>query len=175
MSQSHLAACPCCARHVRVSESTCPFCRSALNEAFRATPAGQAPRGRLTRAALFALGTGVAMTPALPGCSSTSSGNEDCASDPSSQSCGFPEYGAPCVEGDTCGFATEPDGASEAAVFGGGTPDAGDASASDAADASASDSGDASASDSGDASADADADLVGVMPDAAYGVPPDAF
>jgi hypothetical protein len=70
MSQSHLASCPSCARHVRVSEAACPFCRASLSEAFRATPARQAPRARLGRAALFALGTGaVAVT---PGCSSSS-------------------------------------------------------------------------------------------------------
>jgi hypothetical protein len=55
-----------------VSESACPFCGSALSDTFRATPARQAPRVRLTRAALFALGTGVALT---PGCSPSSSGS----------------------------------------------------------------------------------------------------
>jgi hypothetical protein len=73
MSQSHLASCPSCARHVRVSESACPFCRGALSDAFRATPARPAPRARLARAALFAIGTGtVALTPA---CSASSSGS----------------------------------------------------------------------------------------------------
>src|ERR1700733_11424777 len=74
MSRSHLAACPCCARHVRVSESACPFCRSALRDAFPATPTREPrePRARLTRAALFALGAGVVLTPA---CSSKSSGS----------------------------------------------------------------------------------------------------
>jgi hypothetical protein len=59
MHPSHLATYPSCAHHVRVSESTCPFCRSALSGAFKGTQAGQAPRERLTRAALYALGTAV--------------------------------------------------------------------------------------------------------------------
>jgi hypothetical protein len=53
-----------------VSETACPFCRGVLGDAFRATPARAAPRARLTRAALFALGTGVAIGTA--GCSSSS-------------------------------------------------------------------------------------------------------
>jgi hypothetical protein len=62
MSQSHLAACPWCARHVRVSESTCPFCRSTIGDAFHSAPVSHASRERLTRAAAFALGA--ALTPA---------------------------------------------------------------------------------------------------------------
>ena len=90
MTQPHLAACPSCARHVRVSESACPFCRAALSDAFRATPARQAPRARLTRAALFALGTGVALTPA---CSSSSSGSPG-------EGTAQPLYGAPGIVAD---------------------------------------------------------------------------
>jgi hypothetical protein len=150
MRRSHLAACPSCRRHVRVSESTCPFCSSALSDVFRATPARQAPRQRLTRSALFALGAGVALTPA---CSSEStSGSPVDAGKPIFCCIANPSY----------------DGPIEPETDGGGTPDAADASLYDAGDASASDA-------ASDASADADADLVGVMPDAAYGFPPDAF
>jgi hypothetical protein len=49
--------------------------------------------------------------------------------------------------------------------------DADDESSEAGADGDVLDAGDASASDA----TDADADLVGVMPDAAYGVPLDAF
>jgi hypothetical protein len=70
MARSHLAACPSCARHVRTSEETCPFCASALSPAFQAVPAPQAPGTRLARAALFAFGAGtLAMSTA---CSSSS-------------------------------------------------------------------------------------------------------
>ena len=74
MTKSHLRACPACARHVRVSEEACPFCRSALSDSFRASAAPQAPGARLTRAALFAFGTGtLSLAPVLaPGCSSSS-------------------------------------------------------------------------------------------------------
>jgi hypothetical protein len=76
MSRPHLAACPACARHVRVSECTCPFCRSTLTEAFGATPARQAPRERLTRAALYAFGTAaLAVTPACSSSGSQSPGS----------------------------------------------------------------------------------------------------
>jgi len=69
---AHLIACPGCARHVRVSDAACPFCQSALDEGLRARPAPLAPAVRLSRAALFAFGTGTA---ALTGaCSDSSSG-----------------------------------------------------------------------------------------------------
>jgi hypothetical protein len=70
MKRPHLRACPTCARHVRVSEEACPFCMGKLAESFRAAPAPQPPGARLTRAALFAFGTGtLALAPA---CSSSS-------------------------------------------------------------------------------------------------------
>jgi hypothetical protein len=199
MSQSHLAACPCCARHVRVSEPTCPFCRSALGHAFRATPARQAPRKRLPRAALFALGT----AGAVPACSSlprdAQVGNADsatsdnrgatedasqvlqgaaygapapCESDFNSPQCGMPAYGGgPCADDPTeCGFPVpEPGDGSSEAATDGATHDAGDATSSDAESDASTDAAD-------DASTDAaDADLSVVILDAAYGVPPDAF
>jgi hypothetical protein len=57
MSKGHLRPCPSCARHVRVSEPACVFCGAALGEALRASPAPVPPSVRLSRAALFALGT----------------------------------------------------------------------------------------------------------------------
>ncbi len=58
-----LLACPACTRHVRRTESTCPFCKSALSlppEAARQ----QLPR--LGRAATFAFGA--VLTSATAGC-----------------------------------------------------------------------------------------------------------
>jgi len=72
MTQSHLRACAACARHVRVSEVSCPFCGVALSDEFRASPAPLPPRARLSRAALFAFGTGTLAIAAA--CSSTSPG-----------------------------------------------------------------------------------------------------
>lgn len=47
---SELRPCPACDRHVKSDESSCPFCAAALEPA----PARRLPRGRLTRAAVFA-------------------------------------------------------------------------------------------------------------------------
>jgi hypothetical protein len=69
MTKSHLCACPACDRHVRVSEAACPFCGSALSDAFRTAPVPQPPGVRLTRAALFAFGAG--SLGFAPGCTST--------------------------------------------------------------------------------------------------------
>ena len=41
-----------------MSEGACPFCATALTEAFRASQPAQPPGVRLTRAALFAFGAG---------------------------------------------------------------------------------------------------------------------
>jgi hypothetical protein len=67
---THLVACPSCTRHVRVSESSCPFCHHALSDAVRATPEPRGPAVRLSRGALYAFGVG-ALTVATA-CSSSS-------------------------------------------------------------------------------------------------------
>lgn len=67
-----LAACPSCARHVRRSETTCPFCKSAL--ALPAAPA-RAPLPRLGRTATFAFGA--ALTTTAAACSTPSTPAED--------------------------------------------------------------------------------------------------
>jgi hypothetical protein len=54
-----LRACPACSRHVRVTEPACPFCGGELDAAFRSAASPRVPAvGRLSRAALFALGAG---------------------------------------------------------------------------------------------------------------------
>jgi hypothetical protein len=67
---THLAPCPSCARHVRVSEARCPFCDGGLNDTFHALPAPQPPMRRLKRAALYAVGASGLV---LGACSSSSS------------------------------------------------------------------------------------------------------
>jgi hypothetical protein len=54
---AQLRPCPCCSRHVRVSEPACPFCAGELDDAFRSTSPRVLAVGRLSRAALLALGT----------------------------------------------------------------------------------------------------------------------
>jgi hypothetical protein len=70
MPQAHLVACPACTRHVRVSESACPFCGNAFDATLRAIPRSRTPDLRLGRVALYALGAGT-MTLAAA-CSSSS-------------------------------------------------------------------------------------------------------
>jgi hypothetical protein len=70
MAQAHLRPCPSCARHVRVSEADCPFCGAALSDEFRAAPRPRGPAARLSRAALFAFGSGTLAV--AGGCSSSS-------------------------------------------------------------------------------------------------------
>jgi hypothetical protein len=50
-----LAACPGCARHIRINEPECPFCRAELPSSFRQVQAPPPPVKRLSRAALYAL------------------------------------------------------------------------------------------------------------------------
>jgi hypothetical protein len=54
----HLATCPACARHVRVTETACPFCRETFQVSFGESAPRRAPMVRLRRAALYALGVG---------------------------------------------------------------------------------------------------------------------
>jgi hypothetical protein len=56
-----LAPCPSCRRHVRTTESACPFCAAALPRDL-AAPAIRPARRRLGRAAAFAFGASVAVT-----------------------------------------------------------------------------------------------------------------
>jgi hypothetical protein len=103
MTQAHLRPCPSCERHVRVNEGGCPFCGVQFTDAFRAGPRPHGPTARLSRAALFAFGTG---TLALaPGCSSSSS-------------VPTPAYGAPAMVEDAGddGATTVPDGSTEAST-----------------------------------------------------------
>jgi hypothetical protein len=83
-----LAPCPSCARHVRVSEAACPFCRAPLDVAPRIVPGATQ---RLTRAAAYAFTATLATTGAaasLEACGGTTT--------PETQDSGnAPVYGAP--------------------------------------------------------------------------------
>jgi hypothetical protein len=56
MNKARLIACPSCSRHVRTSESACPFCKGELPASFASLPAPRPPSERLSRAALYAFG-----------------------------------------------------------------------------------------------------------------------
>jgi hypothetical protein len=119
--RAHLVPCPACSRHVRSDESTCPFCHAAINALGGSAPAR--PSGRLSRAALFALGTGAAVLGSVVAI--------DCSDgDDSSSNC-CPPYGAsPPQEFDAAEF--EQDSALTTADVHVGSADAGDSSVSDA-------------------------------------------
>jgi hypothetical protein len=70
MKKPHLVACTACARHVRVSEAACPFCGAVFPASLRERAPPLPPGARLTRAALFAFGTGTLSL--APSCSSSS-------------------------------------------------------------------------------------------------------
>ena len=87
---SALVPCPSCARHVRATESSCPFCATVLPDALTATPSTSK---RLSRLAAFTFATAVAVTGAVSaGCS----GSEDGTGESEGQLGGImPMYGAP--------------------------------------------------------------------------------
>jgi hypothetical protein len=76
---SQLIKCTSCARHVRLSETSCPFCAAALDVGERAAAAqaidARLPRRRIGRAALLAIGLGV-IAPATNACSSDDTSDE---------------------------------------------------------------------------------------------------
>ena len=108
---TRLAICPECSRHVRATESSCPFCSSALPEGSLAPRTHGATRG-LKRAALFALsavaatacgeednGNDNTMQPSMTGTATmtATSSTTTMTSEPTAQ----PVYGAPVGVGGT--------------------------------------------------------------------------
>jgi hypothetical protein len=124
-----LRPCPSCTRHIRASETSCPFCSSAIEkEAPR--PAVAMPRKRLGRAGLLALGTlaGVAceaedmITPVYgaPSFMDAGSNVQDAKADTKAvtnpdAAMNAPVYGAPAPPADAASCTTDagstPDGA----------------------------------------------------------------
>ena len=68
---SQLTPCPACHRHVRKTETTCPFCSASVSLAH--LPAPVLPSSRLSRAATFAFGASLVGVTALVSCSSDDS------------------------------------------------------------------------------------------------------
>jgi hypothetical protein len=66
-----LTPCPHCERHVRSSESACPFCAAPLELSSPTPPV--LPQKRLTRAATFAFGAALAVT----ACGATDDDDDD--------------------------------------------------------------------------------------------------
>ncbi len=68
-----LEKCTACARHVRQSEASCPFCGVVLPASFRVRRGKPRPGGRLSRAALWALGASSVGVVPLTACGSDDS------------------------------------------------------------------------------------------------------
>ena len=68
-----LEKCTSCARHVRQSEASCPFCGVVLPASFRVRRGKPRPAGRLSRAALWALGASSVGVVPLTACGSDDS------------------------------------------------------------------------------------------------------
>jgi hypothetical protein len=112
MSQSHLAACPSCARHVRVSEPACPFCRPMDPDSFRALRIRKLPGAGLSRGALFALSAG-AVAAGCAGATNASNSDKGGSSDAADSDVGDesipgaqPPLGGQCNACEEAGFAT---------------------------------------------------------------------
>lgn len=92
-----LEPCPACQRHLRTSETTCPFCGADVAQAMAAVPARAFPSRRLSRAALLALGVGagVVVGGSMEGCSDDdpSATEEASAESDSQQDVAMPLYG----------------------------------------------------------------------------------
>jgi hypothetical protein len=94
---SQLVKCTSCERHVRVSETSCPFCAATLDVAERAASARAVtaglPNRRMGRAALLAIGLGV-IAPLTSACSSDDDDSTDNGSDGGKSDGGLaPAYG----------------------------------------------------------------------------------
>ena len=175
-----LEPCPSCHRHVRTSETVCPFCSAAIASAMASAPARVAPKGRLGRAALMSFGLTV-------GAAAAAAPLESCSDDDDAKDVGHnavPLYGAPAPAKDA---ATKPalnDAATKPATddAGGGvhsttppyggaphpvTGDAGPGLDAGATDASSSDAGDAATEDASHPDARAPTNEIPV-----YGAPP---
>ena len=103
-----LAPCPGCSRHIKTSERTCPFCKSAMPESMAdAAVPGATPGTRLTRAAAFAFTASLAVVAAAAGAEGCTAGTVATGGDASSREGGGPNdeggqqpiYGAPAYGG----------------------------------------------------------------------------
>jgi len=126
---AQLEPCPACTRHIRVDESTCPFCGAQVTTTFAALKARALPRTRLGRAALFAFGVSAAAA-VMPGCSDDDDddGGKDTDGGAANQDAGGnpqPVYGAPSLDAgveppqeDGGGLNNQPDAGGVVALYG---------------------------------------------------------
>ena len=70
------APCPSCARHVKTTEKSCPFCKGALPDAMVSIP-GATPGHRLGRAAAFAFTASLTVAGCSAGVAAPGDGGTD--------------------------------------------------------------------------------------------------
>jgi len=92
---SALSPCPSCSRHIRVDETTCPFCRSAI--AIEVAPRSM-PTQRLGRAATFAFGAAIATSAVGCGTATAPQDANVAAADGGADGSPVPLYGAPSID-----------------------------------------------------------------------------
>jgi hypothetical protein len=102
-----LALCPECQRHLRRSETTCPFCSADLREAFAAIAPRAIPTDRLGRTALLAF---AAANLGVAACGGETSGPAPAPE--TGGSVAMPVYGAPPPTGGVGGRSNMTGGAS---------------------------------------------------------------
>jgi hypothetical protein len=125
MPKSLLLVCPSCQCHVRVVDSSCPFCGLALSESSRAALALRPAGARLGRAAFYAFSMGTLSLAAA--CSSTGGSGTDGGNDSNEESCVCPPYGQPAYGLPADALAPDVGPADSGRPTESGTPDASDA------------------------------------------------
>lgn len=150
---SQLTPCPACHRHVRKTETACPFCSASISLAH--LPAPQLPSSRLGRAATFAFGASLVGVTALVSCSADDSP-------------GTAVYGGPPVPSAGAGGETSEPGGGGAgtAVYGGPPTSAGEGGQPDVVPGD----GGAAGGGAGGAAGSGEGGLAGAI--AIYGGPP---
>lgn len=109
---NQLIPCPACNRHVRQSESSCPFCSSALS--LLEAPPAELPRTRLGRAATFAFGA----TLALAACGGESESGKDGGGGAAGKAGASSGAGQPSDGGSRAVYGAPPSAGSENGVGG---------------------------------------------------------
>jgi hypothetical protein len=99
-----LRDCPSCERHIRIDEASCPFCASALPQAFREPPAPPRAPDRLKRAVLVGAAAAVtacsdAVTPVYGAPSDASVQSDTSSTDGAPDTSVGPVYGLPADGG----------------------------------------------------------------------------
>src|SRR5688572_9489367 len=98
---NRLLPCPGCARHVRITEGECPFCKAELD--FSSAPDLVLPKQRLGRAATFAFGATLVGATTLVACGETDDDKQGAGGAAGSNSGGKSATGGSTAQGGITG------------------------------------------------------------------------